>query len=155
GADDILARCVPDDGGRIFLVDLVVADPFIPHQQADLVRDAFADEGGEGRGLHVVDHAGNHLSFPGHGADHWRLARPRPAAPAAIVAVARLATALGLVPVLGLATDECLVNLDDPQELAEILIGHCHAEPMAHVPSRFVRPEAHVTHDLERAHALL
>src|SRR5436190_11219510 len=45
--DHILSFSVVDNGMGIFLVELVVTNPLIGAEQADLVRDRFADESGE------------------------------------------------------------------------------------------------------------
>ena len=96
----------------------------------------------------VVDDARDDVALALDCADDRHLARADAASPAALAA-------LVLVPVLGLAADEGLVNLDDAHELAEILVGEAGADAMAHVPSGVVRAEAHHAMNLKGADALL
>jgi hypothetical protein len=59
---DVLAFGVINDAVRIFLAELSVPAPLIGAEQTDLVRDGFADEGGESGGLYVRDHTGDHIT---------------------------------------------------------------------------------------------
>src|SRR6266446_459505 len=57
--------------------------------------------------------------------------------------------------ILRLAADERFVNLDNPHELAEILVLQASADAMAHVPSRPIRAGADHAMNLEGANPLL
>ena len=74
-ADDVLALGVVNGCVWIFLVELPVAFPLISAEQADLVRDGFADKFAERVGLNVLDHAGDHIALSFDRADDRRLAR--------------------------------------------------------------------------------
>jgi hypothetical protein len=73
-ADDILSSSVVNDAVRIFAVKALVPGPLIGAKQAHLVRNSFADEGGESGGLDVRDHARNHISLAANRADYWSFA---------------------------------------------------------------------------------
>src|SRR5579863_5548335 len=57
------------------------------------------------------------------------------------------------VPVLALTADVGFINLNDPDQLTEFLIGEPGAEPVAHVPSGPIRAESKRAIDLKRADA--
>src|ERR1700730_995684 len=63
-------------------------------------------------------------------------------------------TSLTPMSVLGEATDESFINLNDPAELIDIFHKR-NADAMAHIPSGFQRTETHIAIDLPCAHALL
>src|SRR5207253_2716830 len=65
------------------------------------------------------------------------------------------AAALVLVPVLRLAADESLVELDDAHELPKLGVLQGRPDAMAHIPSGLERAETHVAPDLPGTHALL
>jgi hypothetical protein len=56
------------------------------------------------------------------------------------------------MPVFIATADVVFINLDDPAKFLDVL-DHCDSDLMAHEPSSFVAPEAHVTEDLKSAHA--
>jgi hypothetical protein len=58
------------------------------------------------------------------------------------------------VAVPGFAADESFIDLDNAAQLFG-MFDQRNADAVAHVPGRFVRAEAHVAHDLQRAHAFL
>src|SRR5258708_17858367 len=60
-----------------------------------------------------------------------------------------------VISILRLAADERFVNLDNPHELAEILVLQASADAMAHVPSRPIRAGADHAMNLEGANPLL
>src|SRR5207302_1104427 len=93
------------------------------------------------------DDARDDLALALDRAGHRDLARAGAPAPSA--------AALIPVPVLRLAADEGLVHLDDPHQLAEVLVSEAGADAVAHVPGGRVRPEPHVAVDLQRADPLL
>src|SRR6266404_4039058 len=97
--------------------------------QADLMGDGLANELTQGFLAHIPDNASNHISL----------------ATAAFV----------LVPVPSFSADESLIDFHDTHKLLEVLIGQASANAMAHIPSRLVRTEPHVAHDLKCADALV
>jgi hypothetical protein len=62
-ADDVLPLGVVDDGVRIFLVELIIAHPLVGTEQADFVRDGFADEFTKRIGANILDNAGDHIAL--------------------------------------------------------------------------------------------
>src|ERR1700730_3505168 len=58
------------------------------------------------------------------------------------------------MPVLRQAADEGFVNLDNSAELINIL-HESHADLVTHGPRCFIRAEAHIAFNLQRAHAFL
>lgn len=147
-ARNILARVVLDEEMRVLGGKFGIAGEVVSRQQADLVRDDFADEFLQRRALHVVENASDDIALALHRANHSRLAMRA----ARTTATSSLAAAM---PVLVLAANVGLIDFDDPDELAEVFILHRGAQPMTHVPSGFVRAETHRAMDLESADALL
>jgi hypothetical protein len=94
-ANNVLVDRVINVLMRIFAIELVVADPLIGAEQADLGRDSLANELSERRGADILDNASNHVAFAADCADHGRLAGADAASPAA-------AAPLVPMPVLGL-----------------------------------------------------
>lgn len=132
---------------RIFLAEVLVANPLIAAQQADLIGNGLTDEAFQSRGLNILDDAGDNVAFAADRTSNDSLASA--AGSAATI------SALALVPVLGEAADESFINLDDTNELFELLVLQCRANAVAHVPSGFVGTEAHVAMDLSGADTLL
>jgi hypothetical protein len=92
-----------------------------------------------------ISHIPAESSFVGCATDDWRFAG---------IPTSALTTFLVPMPVFIATVDVGFVNLDDPAEFLDIL-DHCGPNLMAHEPSSFVAPKAHVTEDLKSAHALL
>lgn len=128
-------------------VEVLVANPLVCAEQANLVGNSFIHEAFQGCGLDIRNDAGNHVSFAADCSDDWGFART-----AAARAVP--AAALVFVLVLGEAADEGFVNLNDAAKLVRVL-NQRRTDAMAHIPSGFVGAEAHLSHDLEGAYALL
>src|SRR5579883_1610425 len=63
GTNDVFALRVLDNLVRIQLLDMVVADPFVGHEQADFARYGIHDELGEDFAAHRVDYA-RHETLP-------------------------------------------------------------------------------------------
>jgi hypothetical protein len=145
-ADDILPSRVINSYVRVILVERVVAGILIGAKQADPVRDRFADEGGESFGIDIRDHARNDVTLAADRADDWRLAGPDAACSTA-------AAAFIPMPVFGQAADESFIDFDNAAELIDVL-HESGSDLMAHEPSGPVRAEAHITIDLQSAHAL-
>src|SRR5581483_8519399 len=141
GADDVLVVRVADDLMRVFRGEALVANPFVGHEQAHFVGDRLPYEAFEGRGIDRLDDAGDDLAAALDRADDGRLARAEAAAPADM-------------PVLGLAADEGLIDLDRPEQPPLGAVLHRDADAMAHVPGRLVAAGAEHPMDLMRAHAL-
>jgi hypothetical protein len=143
---DILTTRVINSRVWIILVERIVARILIGAKQADFVRHRFADERGESGGIHVRDHARDDVSFAADGADDWSFAGTDTAG----------STAAALIPMLvfGQAADESFIDFDDSAELVDVL-HESGSDLMAHEPRSFIGTEAHVTHDLQCAHALL
>jgi hypothetical protein len=148
GADDVFAASVADHLMGIQLLDVVVADPFVGNEQADLVRHSVHDEFGEHFAAHGIDDTRHDVALAADGADNRHLARTK-------ATTTRLTTALPKVFILGFATDEGFVHLDHAAQFVEILFDQRRANAMAHIPSRLVGAEADIAMDLPRAHALL
>jgi hypothetical protein len=62
-SDDILPSRMVNGSVRVILVERIVAWILISAKQADPMRHRFADEGGECGGIHVCDHARNHIAL--------------------------------------------------------------------------------------------
>src|SRR5579863_3772597 len=147
GADDVLAFGVLNDGGWELIPRPVVASPCVRNEQANLGGHRLADEAGQGVRADVVHHARHEVAFALNGACHWRLAGTH-AAPTG-------ATALVLVPVLGLPPDERLVSFNKAYELSELGINHRGTDAVRHRQGCLVRSEAHHALDLQTADAFL
>jgi hypothetical protein len=146
-ANDILTSRMVNSRVRVILVEGIVARILIGTKQADFMGDGFADEGGESSGIHIRDHASDHVSLAADGADNRRFAgtdAPSSAAAAALVPV----------PVFGQATDESFIDFDNSAELIDIL-HQGNADLMTHEPRGVIRTEAHIAIDLQSAHAFL
>lgn len=147
GANNVLLFCMVDYGVRIFLAEMFVADPLIGTEQADFMRDGFVHEGFECSGANVFDHAGYDIALALYGTNNRSFARANSAS-------ATAAAALILVLILRQSADESFVNLDHAAKLLNIF-DQGDTDLVAHHPCGFVRAEAHVSHDLKGAHALL
>lgn len=145
-ADDILAARMVDCRVRELLVQVLVADPLIRAEQANLCRDRFANESGQSIRLHIGDNAGDDVALPldRSGDNSLSGSTSPPASVAALV----------LVPVLGEATDESFIDFNNAAELFGSF-DQRGSYLVAHAPSGFIRTEAHVSLNLQRAHSLL
>src|ERR1700730_2505595 len=144
-ADDILALGMVNNAVRIFAVKSSVSGPLVSTKQANFMRDRFADEGGESFGIHVCDHARDYIAFAADCANDWSFAGTNTAGSAA--------AALIPMPVLGQAANESFIDLDDTAELSNIFHKR-DADLVTHGPCCFIRAEAHIALNLQRAHAL-
>ena len=138
-ADHILASGMINDAMRI-VSKVLITNPLISAKQADFVRDGFADEGGESSGIHVRNHASNHVALAADSADDWSFAGTYAAGSTATAALIPM-------PVFGQAANESFINFDNAAELINVF-HQCDADAMAHIPRRFQRTEAHITPDL-------
>ena len=147
-ADHVLAFVMINSRVRIFLVEMLVTNPLIGHEQADLVRYGLMNKFCERRGAHVLNDTRDNVTLTAHGSGDDCFAGPRTtsaSAPATLV----------FVSVLGQAADESFIDFDNTCELFKIPICQRGPNPVTHIPSSFVRAEAQETIDLKRAHSLL
>ena len=143
--DYVLAFGVVNGRVREVLVQALVADPLVGAEQANLVRNGFVDEALKGSGAHVGDNPCNDIALALDSASNDGFAGS-----------GRSGLAVALVPmlVLGLAADEGFVDFNDAAKLVHVLLNESGTDTMTHIPSGFVRAEAHCPHDLERGHTL-
>jgi hypothetical protein len=142
--DHVLTCRMVDDAMREFFAELSIAGPLIGTKQADLMRDGFgtkacrvlAFESAETRAITLP----LRLTAPTIGV------LPEPPVPPP----PRLSQCLFFI----FATDESFVDRDNAAKLFNVL-HQCNADFVAHLPGGFIGTEAHIAHDLERAHALL
>jgi hypothetical protein len=145
-ADNVIALSVIDgDVLRKFLIQMLVANPLIGHEQADFVRDGFMHKAFQRDGAHVFNDAGNHVALAANSTSDHGFARSGPAS---------AVTTASVMSVFGFPANESLVNLDNAAKLFNVAFRERSANAMAHVPSGFVRAEAHETIDLQCAHSL-
>jgi hypothetical protein len=145
-ADDVLTSRMVNSRVRVISVERIVARILSGAEQADFMRDGFADESGESGGIHVRDYPRDHISLAAYRTDDWRFAGTDAAG-------STTAPALIPMPVFGKAADESFVDFDDPAEFSDVF-HEGHADLMTHGPRCFIRAEAHIALDLQRAHAL-
>jgi hypothetical protein len=145
--DVIAARMVDSNVLRKFFVQVLVANPLIRNQQANLVRDSFLHETFERDSADVLNDAGNHIAFAANCADDNGFA-------GANTASSVTTAALILMPVFGFAANESFVHLDYAAKLIHFLIGQRHANTVGHVPSGFQRTKTHIAPELARTHPL-
>lgn len=134
GPHDILALGMVNARMGEFSVEMLIAHPLISAEQANFRRDGLTDEFGKRAGADVLDNACHNLALAAHGTSDDSLA--------CATCTAASVSAFILVPILGFAADKSLVNLDNPHQLAEVLIGEPSSDTMAHIPSRPVRAGA-------------
>src|SRR5262249_3093814 len=120
-AHDIFALRMLDDFVGIQFLDVVVADPFVGHEQADFAINCVHDEFGEQFAAHSIDHAGHDVALAAHSADNWRLA-------GANATTTGATTAIAPVLVLGLSANERFVHLNDTAQLVKILFDKRRAD---------------------------
>ena len=144
GADDVFASRVLDHLVRRIALKRGVGRMGVGREQANLVRDGFADKFLQRELRGNRKSAGHNIALPLDGTNDGCLA---------LVTAAGPATATVLV--VALPADIGLVNLDDDHEFVEFLVLQSRADAVAHVPSRLVRAETHVAVDLPRADTLL
>jgi hypothetical protein len=146
-ADDILAPGMVNGSVREVFVEDVVSGPLIGAEQADFVGDGFSHKGVKSGGLDVRDHARNHISLAADRADDWRFTGTNAAGSTA-------AAAFIPMPILSQAPNESFIDLDNAAELIDVL-HESGSDLVAHKPSSPVRAEAHITINLQSAHAFL
>jgi len=147
-ADNVLPARVIDTPMRKFAVEFVVARPGIGAEQANFFGNGAAHESGKRLTVNAVDNPRHYIALAADRTRDNRFAGTNATSAATL-------TALVLVPILGETADEGFVNLNDPHELIEILIGQRRADAVAHIPSRAVRAEAHDALHLQSRNAFL
>jgi hypothetical protein len=142
--DNVLLAVVID---RLVIVfgQSVIDAAFVGGEQANLVGNHFAHEDLRFVFGDTIQNAGDHVALTLHRPDDGSFGRKAMFARASLSAIPMF--------VLVLSTDERLVNLDNAAELLDVL-NERGSNLVTHAPSGFVGTEAHVAHDLQRAHAL-
>jgi hypothetical protein len=146
-ADNVLTFGVVNGGVRKVLAKMLITDPLIGAEQADLVRDRLTDECLKCAALEVLNDAGNDVALATYSTDDRRLAGANAASTAA------LATLIPM-PVLGEAADERFIDLDDAAKLLDVR-DHGRPDLVAHGPRSFIGTEAHEAFHLKSGYALL
>jgi hypothetical protein len=100
-ADDVLMLGMVNGAVREFLAKVIITDPLIGAEQANLIRHGFVGESLQGRLLYVLDDAGDYVTLAPNCTNDNRLARSGRTG---------LSIAFFPMPVLGLAADECFVT---------------------------------------------
>ena len=143
-ANNILVLGVVNRFMREFHAEMLVANPLIGAEQANLLRDGFVNESLQSCLLHVFNDAGDDVAFAADSASDDCFAGS---------GRTRLSIALNPMPVICLAADECFVHLNDAAQLG-FRFDQSGADFVAHGMRGFVRTETHVTLNLERANSL-
>lgn len=151
-ADNVLAALVIDERMREVLAEPAIAAMRIGAKQADLMRNCRAHEGAQALAGDAINDSSHYLTLAADSAHYNGLAGTTRAARRA---GAPGTAALALVPVLGLAADICLIDLDNADQLAETLIGEAGPDPVAHVPSGLIAAKAQHPINLQGANAFL
>jgi hypothetical protein len=144
-ADDMLTNGVVNRLVREAMLQPHIAWVGVSAEQADAIRYGFADESLKRLSTSVFDNASNDVAFALDRANYGSLAG---------VAAPALAAFLVPMPVLIAPANVGLINLDDAAKFLDVL-DHGGSDLVAHEPSGLVAAEAHITEDLEGAHALL
>ena len=142
----VLLCGVVDSDVRIApLAEAVVANPLIGAEQANLVRDGFADESFQRGGSDVGDNASHDVA----------LAADCASDDCALAASGRAGHSVAFVGmfVLGFAANEGFVNFDNTAKLF-FRFDKGDTDFVCHEPSGFDRSETHIAAKLPRAHAL-
>jgi hypothetical protein len=144
-ADNVLTRAVVD---RLMIVvgQPAIGRIVIGRKQADLVADRLVNEGLQVLFADELQNASDHVALALHRADDGRLG-----AGGVLAALAALADVFVFV----FAPDPRFVHLNDAAKLVHVIFDKSNADAMAHIPSGFVRAEAHRPHDLKGTHSLL
>jgi hypothetical protein len=143
-ANDMLANSVIDGLVREAVLQTAIAWVSIGAKQANAVRYGFPHKSFKRVPVSALDNASNDVSFA--------LDRANDSGLASISAPARSAFLVPM-PVLVAAADIGLINFNNSAKFLDVL-DHGGSDLVAHEPSSFVASEAHITEDLEGAHAL-
>jgi hypothetical protein len=128
----------------LVLLQIPITGMFISSNQADFLRDRFADEAVQSVSVGMFDDARYNIAFALCGTNDGFLAfAASPFGPLIPMAV----------PIL--AADVGLINLNNAHELAEVGIGKASADAVAHIVRGRVGAEAHNAVNLKGRNALL
>jgi hypothetical protein len=146
-ADDVLTSRMVNSRVWIILIEGIVAWILIGAKQTDFMGDGFANERGERIGSDIRNHARNNIAFAADSADDWSFAGTDAACSA---------TAAAFIPmsVFGQAANESFIDFDNSAQLINVL-HESSSDLVAHEPSGPIRSEAHISVDLQGAHAFL
>lgn len=153
-AHDVLASPVIDHAMREFAAQGLVRLPCIRADQADAIRDRFADEADQGFTVDVLDHAGDHVALARDHASHNSLTGADTATRTAR-ALPVASTAFVFVLVLRLAAHKGFVRLNNAHELLELAVHESGADFVADTPSGAVGTKTHFPLNLEGRNTLL
>jgi hypothetical protein len=145
--DNVLPFGMVNGSVREIFIEAPISCPLIGAKQADFMGNGFSDKCIERCSLDVRDHARNDVALAADSADDRRFAGTDAACSAA-------AAAFIPMPVFSQAADESFVNLNDPAEFIDIFHERG-SDLVAHEPSGFIGTEAHITIELQSAHAFL
>lgn len=143
--DNVLLRSVADHGMIIVIrPQMFEIRSIVGHQRRNTLINRAMHKAVDGAVIHARNHAGDEITLAAHSADYSGLARTSAAS-----------TAAALVPMLVavFAANIRLIHLYDATK-AFFGLHKAHANAVAHVPSGFVRAEAHVAVNLPRAYSL-
>ncbi len=145
-SDNMLSGFVINNTVIVVVAKTIVRGIGVGAEQTYSVGDCFADKFLDCRLIRSENDASDDIALALDRADNWRFE--------GIVAAPASAAALIPVAVFVFATDICFVHFNDATELLDIF-NKGGADLVAHEPCGFVGTEAHVTHDLQCANALL
>jgi hypothetical protein len=141
-ANNMLACGMIDHAMRKLFANSLVAAECVGTEQANFGRDGLADKDFELSAVNARKNTGDDIAFAFHSTNHGHF----------IVVMAFLFVPM---PIGVFAANIGFIDLNDAAKLVHILFDQSSSDAMAHVPSGFVRAEAHSPHDLQCAHALL
>lgn len=144
-ADDMLPRLVIDNAVRVSLPKPLIDIVGIGAEQANSVRDCFADKLFDRCLIGAEHNASNNIALALDRSDNWRF-KP-------VIAASARAAFLIPMPVFVFAAHVGFIDFDDAAKLVRILFNEGSADAVRHVPSGFERPEAHVAPQLPCAHS--
>jgi hypothetical protein len=144
-ADDVLSGLMIHNAVRILFFQILIRWIGVCAKQADFFRYRFADKFFEYGFVNTEHNARHDVAFTLDCADD-RSSQP-------VIAASALTAALIPMAVFVFAADVSFIHLNNATKFFEVFNkGDAHL--VAHEPSGFVATEAHVTHDLQCAHAL-
>jgi hypothetical protein len=143
-SDDVLPLAVVNRFMRETAFQSIIAVIGVSAKQANAGRDGFADERLKGLAPCIRDDAGDDVALAPDSADDSGLER--------VARTASLPAFLVPMPVLVVPADESFINFNDPAKFFNIF-NESDADFVAHKPSSRIAAEAHISEDLERAHA--
>lgn len=133
-ATDVLSNVMVDSFVRELAIQMFVANQLIRAKQANLCRNAFANERFKRCGANVSNHSCHYVAFAAHGTRDNRL-----------TGAASRTAAAALIPmaVLGETAHKSFIDFHNAHQLTKILVRQPRPDPVAHMPSGAIRAEAH------------